>query len=84
MDNKVHEAIKNICTFMKSTHDIDYIGDFVKYDDPVLYKIIFIGTQRRKIVVELLENGSMCVLQTIDVVYSELSGFMNKFMEFLA
>ena len=84
MDNKVHEAIKNICTFMKTTHDIDYIGDFVKYDDPVLYKITFIGTQRRKIVVELLENGNISVLQTIDVVYSELSIIMTKFMEFLA
>ena len=84
MDNKVHEAVKNICTFMKTTHNIDYIGDVVKYDDPVRYKIIFIGTQRRKIVVELLENGNASVLQTIDVVYSELSGFMNKFMEFLS
>jgi hypothetical protein len=83
MDNKVHEAIKHICTFMKTTHDIDYIGDFVKYDDPVLYKIIFIGAQRRKIVIELLEDGNMSVLQTIDVIYSELSILMNKFMECL-
>jgi hypothetical protein len=84
MDNKVHDAIKNICSFMETNQNITYVGSFVKYEDPALYKITFIGTQRRKIVVELIvESGSMCVLQTIDVVYSELSCFMNKFMEFL-
>jgi len=84
MDNKVYEAIKNICTYMKQTNNIDYQGLFVKHTDPLVYKITFEGTNQRKIVIELLENGSICVLQTIDVVYNELSGFMNKFMEFLS
>jgi hypothetical protein len=68
---------------MKENHNIEYIGYYVKHEDPLLYKITFEGSQERKIVLELLENGSMCVLQTIDVVYIELSCLMNKFMEFL-
>ena len=83
MDNKIYEAIKNICTYMKQINNIDYQGFFVKQTDPLVYKITFEGTGQRKIVIELLENGSICVLQTIDVIYRELSGFMNKFMEFL-
>ena len=76
--------MNNTCAFMKSDHNIDYDGSYVKYENPLLYKITFEGTNQRKIVLELLENGSMCVLQTIDVVYSELSILMNKFIEFLA
>lgn len=83
MDNKVHEAINNICTYMREINNINYQGFYVKHEAPSLYKITFEGTNQRKIVIELLENGSICVLQTIDVVYNELSGFMNKFMEFL-
>jgi len=83
MDNKLHDAIKNTCSFMKENQNIDYDGSYVKQQNPNLYKITFDGIQERKIVLELLENGSMCVLQTRDVVYSELSILMNKFMEFL-
>jgi hypothetical protein len=83
MDNKVHEAVKNICTYMKEINNIVYQGFYVKHTDPLLYKITFEGTNQRKIVIELLENGNICVLQTIDVVYNELSVFMNKFMELL-
>jgi len=83
MDNKVHEAINNICNYMREINNINYQGFYVKQEHPSLYKITFEGTNRRKIVIELLENGSICVLQTIDIVYNELSGFMNKFMEFL-
>ena len=84
MDNKVHTALQATVAFMKDTHGIEYNTLNRKYEDPLLYKITFIGTQQRKIVIELLENGSICVLQTRDVVYSELSILMNKFMECLA
>ena len=83
MENKLHDAIANICSFIKANHNIDYVGSYVKQDNPLLYIITFEGNNQRKIVAELLENGSICVLQTIDVVYNDLLGFMNKFMEFL-
>jgi len=84
MDNKVHTALEATVAFMKDTHGIEYNTLHRKYEDPLLYKITFIGTQQRKIVIELLENGNVSVLQTRDVIYSELSILMNKFMEYLA
>jgi len=84
MDNKVHTALQTTVAFMKDTHGIEYNTLHRKYEDPLLYKITFIGIQERKIVIELLENGNVSVLQTRDVIYSELSVLMNKFMECLA
>ena len=84
MENKLHEALEKTILFMKDTHNIQYSSVFQKYEGPLLFKITLEGTQQRKIVLELLENGSICVLQTRDVIYSELSILMNKLMEFLA
>jgi len=83
MENKVHEALEKTVAFMNDTHGIKYNTLHRKYQDPLLFKITFIGIHERKIVIELLENGNVSVLQTRDVVYSELSIIMNKFMECL-
>ena len=83
MHNKVHETIEKTILFMKDTHGIQYNSVHQKYENPIIFKITFTGPQERKIVIELLENGNASVLQTRDVVYSELSILMNKFMEYL-
>jgi len=83
MENKVHEALEKTIAFMKDTHGIEYNSIVRKYEHPLLFKITFVGTHERKVVIELLENGNVSVLQTRDVIYSELSILMNKFMECL-
>jgi hypothetical protein len=84
MENKLHEALQATVAFMKDTYGIEYNTLCRKYEDPLLFKITFIGTHERKVVIELLENGNVSVLQTRDVIYSELNILMNKFMERLA
>jgi len=84
MDNKLHDALQTVITLMRDIHGVEYIWEFQKYEDPLLYKVTFNGPQQRKIVIEVLENGNVSVLQTRDVLYCQLSIMMNKLMECLA
>jgi len=80
MENKLYEVLPKVVTYMKDVHNLEYSFEFKKHSDPLLVRVTFYGVQPKKIVVEVLENGSMAVLQTTDVVYSELAILMEKFL----
>lgn len=86
MENQIHDAIQKTNRFMKDVHNLEYfVGEIRKREEESpSFQITFIGSAEKKIVIEVLANGSSTVLLTRDVNYSELSVFMNKFMESLS